>query len=218
MRLCGVIESQFGISRNRDFLKGFTTQGVTKCLHVLEVAGKTLKVIMEDHQEHCEGSTTSSSTLHGMVQKNLKFYTLFLNNLRLRASAFEQRLQNEILLAFNLFAADDNATSKEILLETRQIVAEARKDNRDLTNLVSVLTLLLLPGMFIAGFFGMNFFTLDSSQTPPKFKYTPRFWIFFATTVPITALSLAGWFYYRAQRSKSLNPVISRVRSKQSSV
>jgi hypothetical protein len=56
---------------------------------------------------------------------------------------FPQRQSSKLIRAqaFNLSAADDNATAKDILRETRN-------DNRDLTSLVSLLTLIFLPGSF----------------------------------------------------------------------
>ncbi len=67
-------------------------------VEVLQAACKTLKSIIGGHQEYCGSSDASSSDIHGTVQNDLKFHKLLLKNLRLRAAAFEQRLQNEILL------------------------------------------------------------------------------------------------------------------------
>ena len=66
--------------------------------------------------------------------------------------------------AYNLVAAEDSKTAKEILGEsatgstnstkilqaTRKLLLETRNDGRELTNIVSLLTLMFLPGAFIS--------------------------------------------------------------------
>lgn len=47
-------------------------------------------------------------------------------------------------------AQGDSNTSKEILTETKNLLEESRKDSKSLTNTVSILTLLFLPGTFIS--------------------------------------------------------------------
>lgn len=60
---------------------------------ILEASSKTLSIITKQHEKHCSRSYPDDSCL-----PNLAFYQGFLDNLRLRASAFDSRLQNEIRL------------------------------------------------------------------------------------------------------------------------
>ena len=66
----------------------------------LKAAAGTLRVMMEGHVERCGNP---SSLEDKQVKNRLRFYASFLENLQLRALAFEERLRNEILLVNNSF-------------------------------------------------------------------------------------------------------------------
>jgi len=121
-------------------------------IETLQISSRTLASIAQHHDnynhKHISASSSSEDDDDDDGHENgcspdLKFYHRFLENLHLRAVAFDKRLQNEIRLAFNLSAADDNATAKEIL-------QDGQNDGRELTQLVSTATLLFLPGSFIS--------------------------------------------------------------------
>ncbi|PHH92863.1 hypothetical protein CDD83_4285 [Cordyceps sp. RAO-2017] len=156
----------------------------------LEVTAATLGSIARHNTDFCGRHAGAKCT----CMDDLDFYQSFVSNLIKRASSFQQRLHNEIMLSYNLFAADDNDTAKAILRETRN-------DGRDLTNLVSTLTLLFLPGTFFSGFFGMNFFQYGGGYI----SVSTSVWLFFATSVPITFFAFLAWFFYRG-RAKQVEP------------
>lgn len=108
----------------------------------LDVAARTIKSMRDAHRARCSSTTEKAKPCFQQLQGDFEFFNVFLENLQSRAQAFERRLRNEIKLAFNLFAADDNATAKEILKESQH-------DGRDLTNLVALLTLIFLPSSFM---------------------------------------------------------------------
>ncbi|KAF2801356.1 uncharacterized protein BDZ99DRAFT_577636 [Mytilinidion resinicola] len=163
-------------------------------IHLTETLGvgaRTLRTMRNAHSVRCK-SGKSVGHYH-QIQGDLEFYELFLQNLQARASAFDQRLNNEIKLAFNLFAADDNATQKEIL-------KESQNDGRDLTNLVALLTLIFLPASFLTGFFGMHFFDIERSQ--PDLSHPKRLWLYFAVAGPVSAVAIMLWYGFRKWKAQ----------------
>ena len=66
----------------------------------LKAAARTLKVMMESHVERCGNPRSIGDR---QVENRLRFYASFLENLQLRALAFEERLRNEILLVKSSF-------------------------------------------------------------------------------------------------------------------
>ena len=140
-------------------------------IHVTETLGagvRTLNMMSDIHYGRCSSEQTNTAKCIHQTPRKFEFFKSFLENLQLRAKAFDQRLHNEITLvctssilvirvrtkleqAYNVYAADDNATAKEILKESQH-------DGRELTNLVALLTLIFLP---------LSFFTVTS---PPHSK------------------------------------------------
>lgn len=106
-----------------------------------------------------------------------------------------QRL-SKTLQAYNIVAAVDNSNSRGILDQTRN-------DGKALSDTVSIMTLLFLPGTFISvrtnilnpkpddalsslqGFFGMNFFKLADSGS---WSVSTDVYIFFACAGPVTLI------------------------------
>ncbi|OJJ36953.1 hypothetical protein ASPWEDRAFT_436777 [Aspergillus wentii DTO 134E9] len=132
----------------------------------LNVASNNLLAIARDHQDLTPSIRSTNTT------KALQLHANMLSNLRLRADAFVERMNNEIGCASNL-------VSVEILDQTRD-------DGKSLASTVSVLTLLFLPGTFMSGFFGMNFFDISSDGS--SWVVSPQIYVFFICTIPITLL------------------------------
>ncbi|KLU82594.1 hypothetical protein MAPG_01666 [Magnaporthiopsis poae ATCC 64411] len=174
----------------------------------LQVTARTLASIRNHHsrcrkaheaeagRSSADDNASNNNAMHGQeCNENegipeMLFYQEFIENLRLRAGAFNERVGNEILLSFHLSSADDNITAKQIL-------QDGRNDGRELTQLVSTATLLFLPGTFVSGFFGMNFFGTDGLGD------WRRIWIFFVVAVPLTVGAfLTRHFYQKRVRGK----------------
>ncbi|CAI7623584.1 unnamed protein product [Penicillium crustosum] len=153
----------------------------------MDAASNNLGAIVRDHDLWIESSLHSSAATK-RVSKALLLRENMISNLNFRAKAFVSRMDNEIKCASNFVAVGDSNISKGILKQTRN-------EGKVLSDTVSALTLLFLPSTFISGFFGMNFFTLESNQTTQKLQWEthPKIWIFFVCSIPITIL---GFFHF----------------------
>ncbi|CAI7616825.1 unnamed protein product [Penicillium palitans] len=153
----------------------------------MDAASNNLGAIVRDHDLWIESSSRSSAATK-RLSKALLLQENMISNLNFRAKAFVSRMDNEIKCASNFVAVGDSNISKGILKQTRN-------EGKVLSDTVSALTLLFLPSTFISGFFGMNFFTLESNQTTQKLQWEthPKIWIFFVCSIPITIL---GFFHF----------------------
>lgn len=59
---------------------------------------------------------------------------------------------------------------------------------------IAYVTLVFLPGAFIATIFGMNFFLFDPNTR--KLVIAHSFWQYWAVTIPVTAFVLGLWNYW----------------------
>ncbi|CAG8956160.1 hypothetical protein HYFRA_00012077 [Hymenoscyphus fraxineus] len=71
-----------------------------------------------------------------------------------------------------------------------QIASETRSDSSAM-KAIAVLTMIFLPGTFLASFFAMPLFNWDSETQAGVVN--GRFWIYWAVTIPGTLLVLASW-------------------------
>ncbi|KAF4424796.1 hypothetical protein CFRS1_v014854 [Colletotrichum fructicola] len=137
-----------------------------------------------------------------------QFCHSFVINLKLRAGAFVDRLDNEIALELHRNNLDQ-------LEKVEELLRENRKDGKDVTKFVGYASILFLPGTFLSGFFSMTFFAFENASWP----YAKDCWIWFAAAIPITMLGLAILWWSRTNEDRddviwriliSMNPQLAR--------
>jgi uncharacterized membrane protein YwaF len=63
---------------------------------------------------------------------------------------------------------------------------------------IAILTMLFLPATFISGLFGTNFFALSISPSGSStFVVSDQWWVFLATSVPLTMVVMAVWQFWQ---------------------
>ncbi|SMQ55397.1 unnamed protein product [Zymoseptoria tritici ST99CH_3D7] len=137
-------------------------------------------------------ANTASSILADMLRQRSLLY-----GFHLRCQATEARLKNEIALVFHIAAQHESMLAQQI--------AQAAKEDSRAMKTISVLGLVFLPGTFVSSLFSMSFFnfnpsdSLSSSQSAdePTWCISDRFWIYWVVTLPITAITIAWWFYWQ---------------------
>jgi membrane protein implicated in regulation of membrane protease activity len=71
---------------------------------------------------------------------------------------------------------------------------------------IATLTMLYLPATFVCSLFGTNFFALAiNAQSRKSFVVSNLWWIYVATALPLTVVTLGVWFCWmkgRMRRSK----------------
>lgn len=131
------------------------------------------------------------------VHETLQHMGHMVESLRHRSSSNKARLLNEIQLCYHMASDYDSGTSV-------QIAAATRSDSADMRT-VAYLTLTFLPATFISALFGSSFFSFE--QSTGTWAMSPKFWIYWATTVPATAATVAVWYVWK---NRSLPPALSR--------
>ncbi|KAF2704947.1 hypothetical protein K504DRAFT_415392 [Pleomassaria siparia CBS 279.74] len=142
----------------------------------LDVAIDTIRSI-RDHQEII-GEDPQVQNRTSALEKHLK-------RINRRSQSLHERLQNEINLAFNLVAQRDSRTMV-------QIGDQARKDSKTM-KAVAVVGLIYLPGTFVSGLFGMNFFDFKTDSEQQMWVVSDKMWVYWAVSVPLTLLTVLVW-------------------------
>lgn len=83
----------------------------------------------------------------------------------------------------------------EIAREQRRIAHSSKRDSTAMKTL-SLLGAVFLPGTYLASFFDMSFFSFAGANQ----QVSPKLWVYFAVTLPITAAIIVAWLVYDRRR------------------
>lgn len=140
----------------------------------LDVSLETIGSILRHHNGLLNARTDRISARVGKtIHSRLQFMENILHSLRSRSDSNQQRLLNEIQLAFHTVAQYDSKISVEI----------TQSDSTAMRT-VAFVTLSALPATFVSSIFSMSFFNFDSDTTSGFIS--DKFWIFWAITIPLT--------------------------------
>lgn len=156
----------------------------------LDVSMQTLAAVLSQHKE-MRPEATGKVRLWRNVRQRLLAHKQVIDNLRCRSQSNQDRLQNEIQLAFNLVALEDSRTSIGI--------SRAAKTDSTAMKTISILTLIFLPPTFTCAVFSMSFFHYDAGGN--GWAVSPQIWIYWAFAVPLTVVSAAMYYLWQASLS-----------------
>ncbi|KAK5681433.1 hypothetical protein LTS10_005963 [Elasticomyces elasticus] len=168
-------------------------------VHIAENVEMSSNVLEEVRQEAIEWqrattlSTPAARTEWANMLRAIRCQQTLLQCAHGRACALTARLQNEINLAFHIGTERDSAIA-------RQMASSMRQDSTAMKT-ISVLGLVYLPGTF--GIFGMSFF--DFSQEA-FWTNSPKLWIYWATTIPLTLLTILTWYIWHRRSLREQPP------------
>ncbi|GAW16179.1 hypothetical protein ANO14919_056020 [Xylariales sp. No.14919] len=161
-------------------------------------AASAVAMKMIDHFQMQSTSRRNDDSGPDNILSGLHFSSQFLMNLKLRADAFKERLDNEIQLSYNVVSLYQLQDTKRLLEGTRQLLKQSqetleqtRDDGKDMTTAVTSLSLLFLPASFAASFWGMNFIGLKDGGT--KIEFSSDLWMFYVSAVGLVVVSVLLW-------------------------
>ncbi|KAL2021634.1 hypothetical protein VTK56DRAFT_6987 [Thermocarpiscus australiensis] len=140
-------------------------------IHTSEILNAAIDTLKEMQRCRAEIHETLRHDLSGTYREQAKDYAHFqislLKSLKLRSDSNQERLSNEVNLAFNNIARQDNSVMKSIAL----------------------LTMIFLPATFISALFSTTFFTYGDGG----WEVSGKLWIYWAITVPATIVIVIVW-------------------------
>ncbi|KAI9688967.1 MAG: hypothetical protein M1822_000704 [Bathelium mastoideum] len=100
----------------------------------------------------------------------------------------QERGKTQLSVLFNLIAQRDASANIELAKDSRTIAFASQHDS-DSMKTIAMMTMAFLPATFFATFFATPLLQWNASKV-----IQTRFWVFWAFTIPITALVFALWF------------------------
>ncbi|KAF2728631.1 hypothetical protein EJ04DRAFT_556623 [Polyplosphaeria fusca] len=101
--------------------------------------------------------------------------------------------QSQLQIVYNLVAQRDNRDNRN-LAEISTEIAITTKDDSFAMRTIAIMSIIFLPGTFVASFFSMSMFNWQASKAEPV--VSSRFWIYWAVTLPLTIAVFLGWYIW----------------------
>ncbi|KAF2182449.1 hypothetical protein K469DRAFT_636798 [Zopfia rhizophila CBS 207.26] len=115
------------------------------------------------------------------------------------ADTLAQRVQATLGLLTNMLDLQNQSNSDKISTHMLHLTRESVDDNATV-RFITVCTMIYLPASFMASFFGMNLFEYRSDSG--WLRASPNFWVYVAATLPLTVLTVGGWYAFKIRHDK----------------
>lgn len=122
----------------------------------------------------------------------------------------EGRTQSQINLLFSVVGQRDAINSQKANDLNFEVARSTKEDSISMTTFTFI-TALFLPPSFIATMFSMGFFewTAGSSSSDTQVVFD-RYWIFWAVALPLTLLTLGGWYTWYSHANRAWQRKLDR--------
>ncbi|KAK0113467.1 hypothetical protein ONS96_014331 [Cadophora gregata f. sp. sojae] len=157
-------------------------------MDVLDVKsdGRIIALLKEDEKESFERDSEVLLDISRAAHNKLSMHIDVFGHYKELAS-----VQNQTV--YNLIAPRDIQQNIEIAKDSKSIAVASKRDSSAMKS-ISLLTMVVLPGTFISTLFAVPLFDWDASSWSDVAK--PRFWFYWAITVPLTLATLAIWMVW----------------------
>jgi O-antigen/teichoic acid export membrane protein len=102
---------------------------------------------------------------------------------------------------FHIITQKDTEVTISLAKDSRTIATASKRDSTSMKILAAV-TVIYLPGTFTSSLLATSFFEWSASGSETVLSH--RFWIYWAITIPLTAITVAAWLLW-TQREERLH-------------
>ena len=112
---------------------------------------------------------------------------------------------------FHLITSRETRVSIAVAEDSRALASTAREDSTAM-KILAVVTVIFLPGTFIATIFEIPVFNWEAETNTTIVSH--RFWMYWAVTIPLTLLTILPWVMWTRRSNASHRAQLSRTRQK----
>ncbi|KAF2462653.1 uncharacterized protein BDR25DRAFT_274255 [Lindgomyces ingoldianus] len=199
------------VNKVDDHLAGLESNDRSK----LKQLTKELQIVSQNADSHIanaevflftvRGIRDIATRLHVSEQGQIRQRTLDILDFVIRSMEKQQmwflnykgRKDSTMRLVFNLVTQQD-------ALNNIELAADMKKDSTSMAAIAS-LTMVFLPGTFTASVLSAGIF--QSTPSMSSFKVTGLWWLWVATTFPITIITVLCWWWYKGKKEKRVLPI-----------
>ncbi|OCL02180.1 hypothetical protein AOQ84DRAFT_443530 [Glonium stellatum] len=169
---------------------------------VLQVSArlKATKATLSTLKEVNGSSFASSSDKHGMESfgSEIKIYETQVTGHLTSLELMQKRSQETLTMLGVALNLRIQATALGINNNMLNL-AQDTVDDSATVRVITIVTLVYLPASFAASLLGTNLFVFQTMEGS-SFQVSGKFWVFFVIAIPLTVLTVGGWFIYTCKR------------------
>ncbi|KAK5044745.1 hypothetical protein LTR84_010519 [Exophiala bonariae] len=170
----------------------------------LEVIIKMRAAIGAGNQASTAG--TGDPCMTGALSRRIDYLSELIEGSQAYGTVLSARTKAQVQTVYSMIGQRDNrvnietaAASREIAEDSRRVAVLTRKDSLDM-RIIAGVTLIFLPGTFMATMFGSGFFRfLPENSTQLVSEWI---WLYWTLTITITAIVLLSWVYLSKRHSR----------------
>ena len=111
------------------------------------------------------------------------------------------RVEMQVKTVDNLIAQGDARANIAIAEQSRLIAIDTKRDSIAMKT-IAALTMVFLPGTFVATIFSMTFFQVEQDDEH-TLKVSSNWWLYVVVTVPLTVAVLIAWIIWLRWKVRS---------------
>lgn len=111
------------------------------------------------------------------------------------------RIEMQVKTVDNQIAQGDARANLAIAEQSRRIAEDTKRDSLAMKS-IAALTMVFLPGTFVATIFSMTFFQVEQDDKH-ALKVSPNWWLYVVVTVPLTVAVLMAWIIWLRRKVRS---------------
>jgi hypothetical protein len=147
-----------------------------------------------------EGMDNSALEEDGRVRSCIAMIKARLDQQEILLSFLQERAKNQMTVLFTLIASEDARNGIELARDSRTLAVASKIDSSSMKTLAAV-SVVFLPGTFVASFFSMPLFDL---QNHPN-GVSRILWIYWIITIPLTAITISVWYFWIRRKRELIN-------------
>jgi Mg2+ and Co2+ transporter CorA len=173
----------------------------------MRVITQLLTLIVRTNRSYRKNTNLSDSEIVGSEELMMHVEALQ-NHVDLDADfvmSNAESVNNQMSAIFNHINMQDSLVSIQIARDGKVLATESKRDSSSMKTIAAV-TMAFLPGTFVASFFAMPMFNWQAASTHQV--VSPRVWIYWAVTIPLTTLTFVawwGWFLWKSMKETREN-------------
>lgn len=162
-------------------------------LEILAAIEKAMARFYEKLPEERKDETMRA--LQSSMVARMDFYRVKLQGIESYAYTTLQRLDIQRSALYNIIAQKESKLNFQMAGEQRKLAHAAKRDSAAMKT-ISLLGAIFFPGAYLASVFSMTFFNFQNGES----AVSNQFWIYWAVTIPITAVIVAVWYVWEKRR------------------